>query len=109
MVVAQNASGRNMNVPIYRMKGARPGPTVYIQSSIHGAEVQGNVVIYHLIQRLKDMDICGEIILVPNCNPIGTNIKAGEYTLGRFDPGDVLYRVYKHSLEALYIHYYCND
>ena len=75
-----------MNVPIYRMKGARPGPTVYIQSSIHGAEVQGNVVIYHLIQRLKDMDICGEIILVPNCNPIGTNIKAGEYTLGRFDP-----------------------
>lgn len=86
MVVAQNASGRNMNVPIYRMKGARPGPTVYIQSSIHGAEVQGNVVIYHLIQRLKDMDICGEIILVPNCNPIGTNIKAGEYTLGRFDP-----------------------
>jgi predicted deacylase len=86
MVVAQNASGRNMNVPIYRMKGARPGPTVYIQSSIHGAEVQGNVVIYHLIQRLKQMDICGEIILVPNCNPIGTNIKAGEYTLGRFDP-----------------------
>jgi predicted deacylase len=84
--VAQNASGRNMNVPIYRMKGARPGPTVYIQSSIHGAEVQGNVVIYHLIQRLKEMDICGEIILVPNCNPIGTNIKAGEYTLGRFDP-----------------------
>ena len=53
LVVAQNASGRNMNVPIYRMKGARPGPTVYIQSSIHGAEVQGNVVIYHLIQRLK--------------------------------------------------------
>ncbi len=86
MVVAQNASGRNMNVPIYRMKGARPGPTVYIQSSIHGAEVQGNVVIYHLIQRLKKMDICGEVILVPNCNPIGTNIKAGEYTLGRFDP-----------------------
>ncbi|MEC9429449.1 MAG: peptidase M14, partial [Pseudomonadota bacterium] len=34
MVVAQNASGRNMNVQIYRMKGARPGPTVYIQSSI---------------------------------------------------------------------------
>jgi predicted deacylase len=86
IVVAQNASGRNMNVPIYRMKGSRPGPTVYIQSSIHGAEVQGNVVIYQLIQRLKKMDVCGEIILVPNCNPIGTNIKAGEYTLGRFDP-----------------------
>lgn len=86
MVVAQNASGRNMNVPIYRITGSKPGPTVYIQSSIHGAEVQGNVVIYQLIQYLKQLDVCGEIILVPNCNPVGTNIKAGEYTLGRFDP-----------------------
>ena len=86
IVVAQNASGRNMNVPLYRFKGQRPGPKVYIQSSIHGAEVQGNVVIYHLIQWLKNIPLCGEIILVPNCNPVGTNIKAGEYTLGRFDP-----------------------
>ncbi|WJG10331.1 succinylglutamate desuccinylase/aspartoacylase family protein [Aliiglaciecola sp. LCG003] len=86
LVVAQNASGRNMNVPLYRFKGSQPGPKVYIQSSIHGAEVQGNVVIYHLIQILKTQQIFGEITLVPNCNPVGTNIKAGEYTLGRFDP-----------------------
>lgn len=86
LVVAQNASGRNMNVPLYRFKGKTNGPKVYIQSSIHGAEVQGNVVIYHLIQTLKNTEICGEVILVPNCNPVGTNIKAGEYTLGRFDP-----------------------
>lgn len=75
-----------MNVPLYRFKGRRPGPKVYIQSSIHGAEVQGNVVIYHLVQLLKNIEICGEVVLVPNCNPVGTNIKAGEYTLGRFDP-----------------------
>ena len=76
-----------MHVPLYRFKGIRPGPKVYVQSSIHGAEVQGNVVIYHLIQSTsKPLPICGEIILVPNCNPVGTNIKAGEYTLGRFDP-----------------------
>ncbi|WP_339770523.1 succinylglutamate desuccinylase/aspartoacylase family protein [uncultured Paraglaciecola sp.] len=86
IVVAQNASGRNMNVPLYRFIGQQPGPKVYIQSSIHGAEVQGNVVIYHLIQLLKQQPIRGEVILVPNCNPVGTNIKAGEYTLGRFDP-----------------------
>jgi predicted deacylase len=86
LVVAQNASGRNMNVPLYRFIGSQPGPKVYIQSSIHGAEVQGNVVIYHLVQWFKTLPIRGEIILVPNCNPVGTNIKAGEYTLGRFDP-----------------------
>ena len=84
--VAQNASGRNLNVPIYEISDGVDGPNVYIQSSIHGAEVQGNVVIYHLIQALKDMPIKGKITLIPNCNPVGTNIKAGEYTLGRFDP-----------------------
>ena len=76
----------NMNVPIYRMKGAPRSPTVYIQSSIHGAEVQGNGG-YLPSHSAPEEHICGEIILVPNCcNPIGTNIKAGEYTLGRFDP-----------------------
>ena len=32
------------------------------------------------------MKLNGEVILVPNCNPVGSNIKSGEYTLGRFDP-----------------------
>lgn len=86
LIVAQNASGRNLNVPVYRFKSDKPGPKVYVQSSIHGAEVQGNVVIYHLIQRLKSLPLCGEIVLVPNCNPVGSNLKSGEYTLGRFDP-----------------------
>lgn len=86
LVVAQNASGRNLNVPVYRFKGHAPGPKVYVQSSIHGAEVQGNVVIYQLIQALKTARLKGEIILVPNCNPVGSNQKSGEYTLGRFDP-----------------------
>lgn len=86
LVVAQNASGRNLNVPVYRFKSQLPGPKIYIQSSIHGAEVQGNVVIYHLVQALQNAPLCGEIILVPNCNPVGSNLKSGEYTLGRFDP-----------------------
>ena len=86
MAVAQNASGRSLNVPIYTIDSGIAGPNVYIQSSIHGSEVQGNVVIYHLIQALKQYPIHGSVTLVPNCNPVGTNIKAGEYTLGRFDP-----------------------
>jgi len=86
IAVAQNASGRSLNVPIYRLSNGLPGPKVYVQSSIHGAEVQGNIVIYHLLKALQANEIFGEIVLVPNCNPVGTNIKAGEYTMGRFDP-----------------------
>ena len=40
MAVAQNASGRSLNVPIYTITSGKPGPNVYIQSSIHGSEVQ---------------------------------------------------------------------
>lgn len=86
LIVAQNASGRNLNVPVYRFSSNNPGPTVYIQSSIHGAEVQGNVVLHHLFNYLESTTINGEIIMVPNCNPVGSNLKSGEYTLGRFDP-----------------------
>jgi len=104
IAVAQNASGRNLHVPIYTIDDGLPGPTVYIQSSIHGAEVQGNIVIYHLIKALKDQPINGKIILVPNCNPVGTNIKAGEYTLGRFDPvnGTNWNRGYYYSEEKIH-------
>lgn len=86
LVVAQNASGRNLNVPVYKFKSNLPGPKVYIQSSIHGAEVQGNIVLLHLLKHLKGAELRGQIVLVPNCNPVGSNLKSGEYTLGRFDP-----------------------
>lgn len=86
LVVAQNASGRDLNVPVYKFKSNLPGPKVYIQSSIHGAEVQGNIVLFHLLKHLQGAELRGEIVLVPNCNPVGSNLKSGEYTLGRFDP-----------------------
>lgn len=86
LVVAQNASGRDLNIPVYKFKSNVPGPKVYIQSSIHGAEVQGNIVIFHLLKHLQGAELKGEITLVPNCNPVGSNLKSGEYTLGRFDP-----------------------
>lgn len=86
LVVAQNASGRNLNVPIYKFVSSDPGPKVYIQSSIHGAEVQGNTVLLHILKALQSANLRGEVTLVPNCNPVGSNLKSGEYTLGRFDP-----------------------
>lgn len=86
LVVAQNASGRNLNVPVYKFVSNFPGPKVYIQSSIHGAEVQGNAVLLHLLKALQNASLIGEVTLVPNCNPVGSNLKSGEYTLGRFDP-----------------------
>ncbi len=84
--VTQMANGQAMTVPVYTIKGSNNGPSVYIQANIHGAEVQGNAVIYQLLEQFKQLDCYGDITLVPLANPIGSNQKSGEFTLGRFDP-----------------------
>lgn len=91
MHVGEMASGAKLTVPVYSFEcqqtDAQPkAPNVYIQANMHGAEVQGNAVIFQLLELLKDCDIQGNITLVPYANPVACNHKNGEYTLGRFDP-----------------------
>ena len=84
--VAVLANGQALSVPVYRIRGESDGPNVYIQANMHGAEVQGNAVIFQLLEQLKSQQCLGDITLVPLANPIGSNQKSGEFTLGRFDP-----------------------
>lgn len=86
MSVGEMASGAALTVPVYRLKGDSVGPSVYIQANMHGAEVQGNAVIFQLLELLKNTNVKGDITLVPYANPVACNHKNGEYTLGRFDP-----------------------
>ncbi len=86
MHVGEMASGAALTVPVYRIKGLKDAPSVYIQANMHGAEVQGNAVIFQLLEQLRSMKVNGDITLVPYANPVGCNHKNGEYTLGRFDP-----------------------
>ena len=85
--MGEMASGVKLTVPVYSYKPKEStAPNVYIQANMHGAEVQGNAVIFQLLELLKYCDIQANITLVPYANPIGCNHKNGEYTLGRFDP-----------------------
>ena len=87
MHVGEMASGVKLTVPVYSYKPKKStAPNVYIQANMHGAEVQGNAVIFQLLELLKECDIQANITLVPYANPIACNHKNGEYTLGRFDP-----------------------
>ncbi|KGJ91276.1 succinylglutamate desuccinylase/aspartoacylase family protein [Colwellia psychrerythraea] len=87
MPVGEMASGAKLTVPVYTFKTEHSsGPNVYIQANMHGAEVQGNAVIFQLLELLQHCDLKGDITLVPYANPVACNHKNGEYTLGRFDP-----------------------
>ncbi|MBT1444263.1 succinylglutamate desuccinylase/aspartoacylase family protein [Shewanella sp. JM162201] len=84
--VGELAAGQALSLPVYRFHGKGKGPSVYIQANVHGAEVQGNAVIYQLMKLLEHYELLGDISLVPLANPLGINQKSGEFTLGRFDP-----------------------
>ncbi|MPY23640.1 succinylglutamate desuccinylase/aspartoacylase family protein [Shewanella sp. YLB-07] len=85
--IGELATGQDLTIPIFSYEcESATGPSVYIQANVHGAEVQGNAVIYQLMKLLEQYSICGDITLVPLANPLGINQKSGEFTLGRFDP-----------------------
>ncbi|MDJ0835444.1 MAG: M14 family metallopeptidase [Acidobacteriota bacterium] len=87
IVVSQLVSGHRLTIPVFRFRGTGNGPRTYIQANVHGAELQGNAVIYALIRGLSQSPApIGDIVLVPHANPYGGNQKMGDYTYGRFDP-----------------------
>lgn len=79
-------SGDQLNLTIYRIKGDKLGPHVHIQSSVHGAELQGNLVIMEMLRYLQNNPINGSMTLIPMANPQATNTKFGTTTQGRFNP-----------------------
>ncbi|MBE8167984.1 MAG: succinylglutamate desuccinylase/aspartoacylase family protein [Shewanella sp.] len=85
--VGELATGQALTIPVYQFTPENPsGPSVYIQANVHGAEVQGNAVIFQLMKQFEKAKLNSVVTLVPLANPMGINQKSGEFTLGRFDP-----------------------
>ena len=80
------ADGSVNSTYAFRFEGTRKDvKSTYIQSGIHGAEVQGYLVSLKLIEYFKKNKPNGNVTIVPIANPYGLNCKIGEHTLGRFD------------------------
>ena len=76
-------NGDSVHLRVYEFDSKEPGPTVYIQANVHGSELQGNAVIYHVLEHLKQGDFKGRWIIVPQANPVGINSKSIHFTNGR--------------------------
>ncbi len=89
-------NGDQLSLTLFEFQGEKVGPHVHIQASVHGAEVQGNLVIYELMQFFSRHDFVGKITFIPCSNPMGMNSKSGTSTLGRFNnvTGDNWNRVF---------------
>ncbi len=87
----QFASGDFWDLQVYKFTGNQTGKKAYIQANLHGAEISGNAVIYHLIEFLMNLDnsqLIGEILLVPVCNPEGVNLRSHQFSSGRYNSYD---------------------
>lgn len=89
--ITELASGDRLALRVYQFIGSQPGQKAYLQANLHGAEIVGNAVIYQLIDflsSLEDVQLRGEIWLVPACNPMGTNQRSHHFSTGRFNAYD---------------------
>jgi len=87
----QFASGDFLYLQVYKFTGNKAGKKAYIQANLHGSEISGNAVIYHLIEFLMNLDdsqLIGEILLVPVCNPEGVNSRSHQFSSGRYNSYD---------------------
>lgn len=78
---------RALTVLRYGEEGARP--KAYLQAGLHADEFPGVFALHHLKPMLDDAAargrIAGEIVVVPQANPIGLEQVTGGFMLGRFD------------------------
>ncbi len=82
----QQPNGDYLWLNLFRINSGNSGPHVHIQANVHGAELQGNLVIHELMDFFINNPFKGSITFIPFANPSAVNQKSGMYTQGRYNP-----------------------
>ncbi len=80
--VTTMASGHRVVLPIHRLTGDRPGPTLGMLALIHGDEPLPNAVLRRLLSELDLTALSGTLLVMPVANPYAFE------ALSRFTPHD---------------------
>jgi predicted deacylase len=84
LVISKRPDGTDIFVPLMVVNGAKPGPTLFLDSAVHGDEYEGSEAIRRLYRQLDPARLKGAVIGVPIMNPLG--YEAGN----RVSPPDTL-------------------
>jgi len=92
IIIGGDTAGIEWHVPVFRFKGSdAAAPSVYIQAALHANELPGPALLHFLIERLRKADgegaILGDIVVIPQANPIGLAQSHFGEMQGRFDLG----------------------
>lgn len=64
------ASGYDLALPVHRITGAQPGPTLGLVALIHGDEPLPNVIMRQIWSELEPAQLRGTVLMMPVANPL---------------------------------------
>ena len=70
ITLARLPSGVELTTMVHTYRGAKSGPTLYVQAAQHGREINGTEVLRRFHDRLPLESLSGTIIAVPVANPL---------------------------------------
>jgi predicted deacylase len=92
--VTKLAGGSSLEIPLIVINGARPGPCLWIDASIHGDEPEGTLTCQSLARHLSAGELAGTLVLVPAMNvpayeagQRGNPLDTFSYDMNRIYPG----------------------
>ncbi|PVZ87812.1 peptidase M14 [Serratia sp. S1B] len=68
---ASNGISQHWYVPVLVAKGAKPGPKLGLQASVHGDELNGTRVIQQVFEQINPAELKGTVVGAVGANPSG--------------------------------------
>lgn len=81
--------GTPVTLPAIIVGGKEDGPTMYLQSGLHGNEITGVEVLRGIVARLNPADVRGTVVAVPIANPPAYITKTRGFALEERGPFDL--------------------
>lgn len=81
LFIGEFTNGCEVYIPIVVINGVEDGKTVWMNSGIHGNEVNGIVANQNIMQSLEPKDVHGALIFTLMCNPLAFKDKQRETKL----------------------------
>jgi len=75
LLVGTRASGAEVAIPYVVLKGARPGPTLWINGQVHGNEVAAIVAALDLLATLDPAEMTGSVVFTATGNPLAFDVR----------------------------------
>lgn len=73
--VGSFASGTEIFIPFLILKGAKPGPCMWVNGHVHGTEINGTWAALDFFSRLDASALAGTVVVTPTANPLAMDAR----------------------------------